>query len=44
MSEEDKEEEVEPLEVEHMGKKKGFVTRMLVRWEKENNDESVKKE
>ncbi len=44
MSEEDKEEEVEPLEVKHTGKKKGTVTRVLLGRGKENNDESVKKE
>jgi len=44
MSEEDKEEEVEPLEVKHTGNKKGTVKRILVKWEEENNDKSVKKE
>ena len=46
MSKEDKEEEVEPLEVEHTGKEKGIVTQMfeVEGGEKENSDESVKEE
>ena len=44
MSEEGKEEEVEPLEVKHTGKEKGTVLHVLMEWEKENNDKSVKKE
>jgi hypothetical protein len=46
MSKEDKEEEVEPLDVEHTGKKKGIVIEMfeVEEGEKENSDESVKEE
>jgi len=44
MSEEDKEEEVESLEVKHTGKAKGTVKHLLAKWEEENNDKSVRKE